>query len=174
MSAPHLAGSCGPISVARCHSTRRTQPPPICRIAQARSQPRPRLAQCRRSAAWGGLCHADLPNPIQSPTCRQANRCLSTTPIPLFDRNGHPFVPTWRPPERCAQARSRMPLAASAHPARSVLDGAEHSAMLVDEGRYHPPFLGGGYRPAKMLDHWWGVPPDQVSGSKSFGAMPAT
>jgi hypothetical protein len=22
------------------------------------------------------------------------------------------------------------------------LDGAEHSAMLVDEGRYHPPFLG--------------------------------
>ena len=33
--------------------------------------------------------------------------------IPLFDRNrDHPPVPTWRPPERCAQTQSRMPLAA--------------------------------------------------------------
>ena len=42
--------------------------------------------------------------------------------IPLFDRNrDHPPVPTWRPPERCAQTQSRMPLAAPAKPARNVL-----------------------------------------------------
>ena len=57
--------------------------------------------------------------------------------IPLFDRNrDHPPVPTWRPPERCAQTQSRMPLAAPAKPARSVLDGGEHSAILVSQGRH--------------------------------------
>jgi hypothetical protein len=52
--------------------------------------------------------------------------------IPLFDRKrDHPPVPTWRPPKPCAQTQSRMPLAAPAKPARSVLDGAEHSATLL-------------------------------------------
>jgi hypothetical protein len=58
--------------------------------------------------------------------------------IPLFDRNrDHPSVPTWRLPERCAHARSRMPLAAPPKAARSVLDGAEHSATLISQGRHH-------------------------------------
>ena len=57
--------------------------------------------------------------------------------IPLFDRNrDHPPVPTWRSPERCAQTQSRMPLAAPDKPARSVLDGGEHSAILVSQGRH--------------------------------------
>jgi hypothetical protein len=54
--------------------------------------------------------------------------------IPLFDRGGHPFVPTWRSPARRAQPRSRMPLAAPAEPARSVLDGGEHGATISHEG----------------------------------------
>ncbi len=56
-------------------------------------------------------------------------------PIPLFDRIDHPFVPTCRKTERRAQAPSRMPLAASAKPTRSVLDSAEHGATLVEEGK---------------------------------------
>ena len=64
---------------------------------------------------------------------------MSPKPIPLFDRNrDHPSVPTWRPPERGAQARSRMPLAAPAQPARSVLDGAEHRAILLSQGTPPP------------------------------------
>lgn len=51
--------------------------------------------------------------------------------IPLFDQNDHSFVPTCRTAERRAQAPSRMPLAAPAEPARSVLDGAEHGATLA-------------------------------------------
>jgi hypothetical protein len=60
--------------------------------------------------------------------------------IPLFDRNrDHPPVPTWRPPERGAQTQSRMPLAAPAKPARNVLDGGEHSAILLTQGRLRHP-----------------------------------
>ncbi len=57
--------------------------------------------------------------------------------IPLFDRSGHPFVPTCRWAERRAQAQSRMPLAAPAEPARSVLDGGEHGATIARKGQYH-------------------------------------
>ena len=72
---------------------------------------------------------------------------MSKPTIPLFDRNrGHPSVPTWLLPERCAQARSRMPLAAPAKPARRVLDGAEHGAILFSQGRHH---LQRGYRPSQ-------------------------
>jgi hypothetical protein len=46
-----------------------------------------------------------------------------------------------------------------AKPARSVLDEAEHSAMLTPTGTPSQPASQRGYRPAKMLDHWWGVPP---------------
>jgi len=45
--------------------------------------------------------------------------------------SNHPFVPTCRLAERGAQMRSRMPLAAPAEPARSVLDGIERGASLV-------------------------------------------
>jgi hypothetical protein len=69
---------------------------------------------------------------------------MNTKPIPLFDRyHGHPFVPTWRLQERGAQARSRMPLAAPAQPARSVLDSAEHSDILRSSGRQHRPYRAG-------------------------------
>jgi hypothetical protein len=51
-------------------------------------------------------------------------------PIPLFDCATHPFVPTCRPAERRAQTLSRMPLAAPAQPARSVLDDGEHGAII--------------------------------------------
>ncbi|WP_368912115.1 hypothetical protein, partial [Taklimakanibacter deserti] len=45
--------------------------------------------------------------------------------IPLFDRNDHPFVPTYFKAERRAQVLSRMPpKAAPAKLARSVLDSA--------------------------------------------------
>ena len=43
--------------------------------------------------------------------------------IPLFDRQDHPFAPTWPLAERRAQRQSRMPQA-PAEPARSVLDRA--------------------------------------------------
>jgi len=78
---------------------------------------------------------------------------MTTKPIiPLFDRNrGHPPVPTWRPPERGAQARSRMPPAAPAKPARSVLDGTERSAILAANGRDHRDLLGGVTAPLNCL-----------------------
>jgi hypothetical protein len=76
---------------------------------------------------------------------------MSTTAIPLFDRSGHPSVPTWRLPKRCAQALSRRPLAAPAKPARSVLDRAEHSAKLIRQGRHHRRFPGGVTAPPKTL-----------------------
>ena len=68
---------------------------------------------------------------------------MNSKTIPLFDQNrDHPPVPTWRLPERCAQTQSRMPLAAPAKPARSVLDDGEHSAILVSQGRHrYPPIL---------------------------------
>ena len=69
---------------------------------------------------------------------------MTKSSIPLFDRNrDHPSVPTWRLPERCAQGRSGMPFAAPATPARSVLDGAEHSATLRAHGRYRRPSRAG-------------------------------
>jgi hypothetical protein len=49
---------------------------------------------------------------------------------PLVRPRGHPFVPTCRSAQRRAQPQSRMPLAAPAKPARSVLDSGEHGATL--------------------------------------------
>jgi hypothetical protein len=56
------------------------------------------------------------------------------TVILLFDRNGHPVVPTCAPPRRRAERRSRM---AEGHrvAARSVLDGREHDGTLAADGR---------------------------------------
>ena len=56
--------------------------------------------------------------------------------IPLFDRNrDHPPVPTWRPPERCAQTPSRMPLAApavmSASPKSTRAMGADGAIEML-------------------------------------------
>jgi hypothetical protein len=62
---------------------------------------------------------------------------MSRTPLdrnPFVRSDGHPFVPTCRPEERRAQMPSRMPLAAPAEPARSVLDGGEHGAILASSG----------------------------------------
>ncbi len=88
---------------------------------------------------------------------------MSTKLIPLFDRNcGHPSVPTWRLSERGAQARSRMPLAAPAQPARSVLDGAEHSAILVSQGRRHCRFPSGVTAPLNCLTIGGESPPLQA------------
>jgi hypothetical protein len=53
---------------------------------------------------------------------------------PFVRPDGHPFVPTCRLAERRAQTPSRMPLAAPAEPARSVLDGGEHGAILAGSG----------------------------------------
>jgi hypothetical protein len=92
---------------------------------------------------------------------------MSPNPIPLFDCScDHPSVPTWRTPEHCAQTRSRMPLAAPAQPARSVLDGVEHSAMLPSQGRHHRCLRG--YRPAKNPCSLVGSPPSgRVAGRRA-------
>jgi hypothetical protein len=42
-----------------------------------------------------------------------------------------------------------MPLPAPVKPARSVLDGGEHSTILVSQGRHRHPLDLAGYRPAE-------------------------
>ena len=56
---------------------------------------------------------------------------------PFVRPRGHPFVPTCRMAERRAQTLSRMPLAAPAKPAQSVLDSGEHGATLSGKGPHH-------------------------------------
>ena len=58
--------------------------------------------------------------------------------IPLFDR-GPSLRPDLPRAERRAQTPSRMPLAAPAEPARSVLDGGEHGAILAKSGNKKRP-----------------------------------
>jgi hypothetical protein len=78
--------------------------------------------------------------------------CMNPKTIPLFDQNrDHPPVPTWRPPEPCAQTQSRMPPAEPSKPARSVLDDGEHAAILVRQGRHLGAPSWQGYRPAQQL-----------------------
>jgi len=59
------------------------------------------------------------------------------TDDPNVRSRGHPSVPTCVAPERRAQSRSGMgmPLAASAEPARSVLEGNKRSAIVFRSGR---------------------------------------
>ena len=78
--------------------------------------------------------------------------------IPLFDTNDPPFIPIQQPPERRAQATSRMPLAAPAKPARSVLDEASAvlSSIKRDIGRSSQIQ---GLPPQLALEYWWGAPP---------------
>ena len=55
--------------------------------------------------------------------------------ILLFDRDGHPAVPTYAFQGRRARRRSRMPKGHRVFAARSVLDGREHGGNLDAEGR---------------------------------------
>src|SRR6516165_778791 len=50
----------------------------------------------------------------------------------MFDQDDHPSVPTWLPPERGAQGRSRMPPAAPAKPARLRQPRAQRYADLPE------------------------------------------
>jgi len=112
-----------------------------------------------RPTARRGLRHAHPPGCVRPRARRQPGRRVNQEPILLFDRNrGHPSVPTRLLPERGAQARSRMPLAAPPKAALSVLDGAEHSAMLVRQGRHRRECPLGLPPRQNRLDHWWGVP----------------
>src|SRR5258707_5418685 len=53
-----------------------------------------------------------------------------------------------------------MPLAAPPEAARSVLDGAEHKAMLVRQGGAIAASMPARLPPRQnRLDHWWGVLP---------------
>jgi len=64
--------------------------------------------------------------------------------------------------EGCAQARSRMPVAAAAKRARSVLDGAEQSAILFRQGRRH--LLQRGNRRSQRCSIIGGAPPRSAFG----------
>src|SRR5271166_3535064 len=79
-------------------------------------------------------------------------------PIPWFDRDDHPFVPTCRPAERRAQWKSP----------RRGRSAAEHRALarLTERARRYTPKQGpparhrpAGLPPRNVLDYWWGVPP---------------
>src|SRR6516225_11760193 len=50
----------------------------------------------------------------------------------MFDQDDHPSVPTWPPPDRGAQGRSRMPPAAPAKPARPRPPRAQRYADLPE------------------------------------------
>src|SRR5271165_391952 len=79
-------------------------------------------------------------------------------PIPWFDRDDHPFVPTCRPAERRAQWKSP----------RRGRSTAEHRALarLTERARRYTPKQGpparrrpAGLLPRNVLDYWWGVHP---------------
>ena len=93
--------------------------------------------------------------------------------IPLFDRNrDHPPVPTWRPPERCAQTPSRDAACGTGEAGAKRPRRCRAQRYAYQPGTPSPLAIGGVTAPPKMLDHWWGVPPPQAERSPSQEPWP--
>src|SRR5690242_12728051 len=79
---------------------------------------------------------------------------------PSFCSTATPAILPSRPAIATAQRAGAVEDAAcgTAEAARSVLDGAEHSAMFVCQGPHHHHVGEVAASAKNRLDHWWGVP----------------
>src|SRR5438445_6042687 len=130
---------------------RRYQPPPLCRAAPARPQPRPRPAHRRRPLAVGGLHPARTADAVrpQLRGSRRRRRVSIRLPSLCSIESRHPFIPTCLLAERRAQRQSRMPPRLRRHRRN------RRKASLTERARCYPlPWrhcitgVARGYRPA--------------------------
>jgi hypothetical protein len=141
--------TCSPMFAVPATSARHDRMPrPLCGIAQARSFPWPRPAECRRPPAHRRLRHAQEPNNLRSRTCCRGRRRL--TFVPSLGSTGQPSLRPNLPPGRAPRAVevTRKGAQHSGAPHSCAVDGT--STALPSNPRDRTAALRG-YCPAMSL-----------------------
>ena len=149
--------TCSPMFAVPATSARHDRSrAPLCGIAQARSFPWPRPAECRRPPAHRRLRHAQEPNNLRSRTCCRGRRRL--TFVPSLGSTRQPSLRPNLPPGRAPRAVevTRKGAQRSGAPRSCAVDGTSTTLHSNTKGQHR---RSAGLLPRNVLDYWWGVPP---------------